>query len=294
MPRGEWIAHEAAHAARADAATAGHLARRASGAKHPVEDFLFEYYNFTPGKLRRWHPGPGVTLADAADTPRAHWPGYVSDDDGSVRLDVPAFVARRGGTIDFTRQLSRATASRPGFTGCFGLHEWAMVYRLAPEQIRHAAYPLRLSPKDTDTVVEAHTIRCSHFDAFRFFTQDALARNMIQPTRDTQVANEQPGCLHAGMDLYKWAHKLTPLTPGDILLDAFDLARDLRTLDMQASPYDLADLGYPPLRIETPEGKAEYAARQRAFAERSNALRVRLLAVLDDVAEATSKVHDTP
>jgi hypothetical protein len=33
--------------------------------------------------------------------------------------------------------------------------------------------------------------------------------------------------------------------------------------------------------IETPEGKAAYLERQRAFAERSNALRHRLLAVLD-------------
>jgi hypothetical protein len=31
------------------------------------------------------------------------------------------------------------------------------------------------------------------------------------------------------------------------------------------------------VRIETPEGKAEYVRRQRAFAERSNALRRRML-----------------
>jgi hypothetical protein len=36
----------------------------------------------------------------------------------------------------------------------------------------------------------------------------------------------------------------------------FRLARDVRELDMRASPYDLADLGYPPVRIETPEGRA--------------------------------------
>ena len=46
-----------------------------------------------------------------------------------------------------------------------------------------------------------------------------------------------------------------------------DLARDVRTLDMQASPYDLRDLGYAPVAIETPAGKATYAAAQRAFAE---------------------------
>jgi hypothetical protein len=41
------------------------------------------------------------------------------------------------------------------------------------------------------------------------------------------------------------------------------------TLDMRASPYDLAALGYPPVRIETPEGRAEYARAQDAFAERA-------------------------
>ena len=52
-------------------------------------------------------------------------------------------------------------------------------------------------------------------------------------------------------------------------------------LDMEASPYDLRELGYAPVPIEMPEGKATYLERQRAFAERSNALRHRLLAVLD-------------
>jgi len=50
---------------------------------------------------------------------------------------------------------------------------------------------------------------------------------------------------------------------------------------MEASPYDLRELGYTPVPIETPDGKTAYLERQRAFAERSNALRHRLLAVLD-------------
>ncbi len=70
------------------------------------------------------------------------------------------------------------------------------------------------------------------------------------------------------MDVYKWAVKLGPLVPGELLLDAFELARDIRYLDMQASPYDMREWGGEPVRIETPEGKAEYVRRQRAFAER--------------------------
>ena len=46
---------------------------------------------------------------------------------------------------------------------------------------------------------------------------------------------------------------------------------------MRASPYDLADLGFAPVRIETPEGKQEYAAAQRGFADRAAPLRERLI-----------------
>jgi len=83
------------------------------------------------------------------------------------------------------------------------------------------------------------------------------------------------------MDLFKWASKLGPLAPGDLLLDCFELARDIRTLDMQASPYDVSSLGEPAVAIETPEGKAEYVARQRAFAERAAVLRNRLIGVCE-------------
>ena len=79
------------------------------------------------------------------------------------------------------------------------------------------------------------------------------------------------------MDLYKWAMKLGPLVPGELLLDTFELARDIRRLDMEAAPYDLSDWGVVPAPIETAEGKAEYVRRQRSFAERGAALREALL-----------------
>jgi hypothetical protein len=82
------------------------------------------------------------------------------------------------------------------------------------------------------------------------------------------------------MDLYKWAYKLSPAVPSDLVMDCFDLAREIRELDMRASPYDLTELGYTPVPIETPQGKAEYAAAQRGFAARGQALRDRLLAAL--------------
>jgi hypothetical protein len=64
----------------------------------------------------------------------------------------------------------------------------------------------------------------------------------------------------------------------ELVADCFELARDIRVLDMRASPYDLTGLGYEPVRIETSAGKAEYVREQRAFAERGAPLRARLVA----------------
>lgn len=279
MARSEWEAAEAAHHARVDVATAAHLRRREDGRRHPVEDFLFTYYSQRPAQLRRWHPGPGVVLEGAAGLPRAGWRFYRADG-GGVRLDLPGFAESRGETVQFVADLLGATRARQGQFGCFGLHEWAMVYRLGEDEVRHAGWPLRLGAAGTDAVVEAHQLRCSHYDAFRFYTPPARPLNLLQPTRERQVAMEQPGCLHAGMDLYKWAYKLSPAVPSGLVMDCFDLARDIRELDMRASPYDLTELGYTPVPIETPQGKSEYAAAQRGFAARGQALRDRLLAAL--------------
>ena len=53
----EWQARRAAHAARMDAWLGPHQQRTARGEKHPVYDFLFDYYAFRPSWLRRWHSG---------------------------------------------------------------------------------------------------------------------------------------------------------------------------------------------------------------------------------------------
>ncbi|NCT90610.1 3-methyladenine DNA glycosylase [Cellulomonas sp. APG4] len=277
-----WHEAAAAHARRADELTTARRERRARSETHPVDDFLYDYYGLTPARLRRWHPGVGTALGpapeDPADAvpPHAAWRWYRTDDDGVVSLDVATFLADRGSTVRYVHRLLAATASRPAFAGCFGLHEWAMVYRQAEH--RHPL-PLRLGQAGTDAVVETHRLRCTHIDAFRFFTPDAVPRNQLAPTRETQPELEQPGCLHANMDCLKWALKLGPAVRGDLLLDSFELARDIRTLDMQASPYDVSSLGERAVAIETPAGKAEYVTRQREFAERASVLRSRLVAV---------------
>ena len=147
---------------------------------------------------------------------------------------------------------------------------------------RHLGWPLRLGQDGTDDVVRGHQIRCSHFDAFRFFTPAAKPLNLLTPDLGSRDAMEQPGCLHASMDLYKWAFRLTPVVSSELLLDCFRLSKEIREIDMRASPYDLSDLGYRPIMIETSAGKNEYVAAQRGFAGRAQLLRARLTAELDD------------
>ena len=274
----EWRPLAEAHAARVDDFVRPHLARRADQVKHPVHDFLFTYYSHRPAHLRRWHPGFGVALAHAEE--HASLKGYAGD---PVSVTT-AYVASQRPLLTQLHTLLTATAARPPQLGCFGLHEWAMVHRSVEHGTRHD-WPLRLGPEGTDAVVESHRVACSHFDAFRFFTPTSRPLNTLQPGRDDRPAFEQPGCLHAGMDLYKHAFRLTPMVPSDLVADCFELARDIRVLDMRAAPYDLADLGFEPVRIETTEGKAAYVEAQRGFAERGAPLRARLVAECERLLE---------
>lgn len=288
----EWRALESQHHERADALTAGRRARAARGQTHPVDDFLYNYYSYKPAVLRRWHPGLDTRLQDAAAEPRAQWRWY-STEGNDVVVDSAVLVAEKTLMLRGIRNILRATADGRAQYGCFGLHEWAMVYR--ENEHRHPV-PLRLGREGTDAVVDAHPLTCTHFDAFRFFTPDAMPLNRRLLSREQQAATEQPGCLHANMDLYKWAVKLGPLVAGSVLLDCFELARDIRELDMRASPYDLASWGYAPVPIETAEGKAAYVAKQREFAERAAPLRALLIETIDRAvtrpASATRAKHD--
>ena len=268
-------ARRAAHESRVDAWIEPHLERRREGVAHPVHDFLFTYYSQRPAALRRWHPGYDVVVGGPEARDYLDLKGYVAVSSGATVCDD--YVASQQVLLTTLLRLLKATASRPAQLGCFGMHEWAMVYRLDQDQVRHASWPLRLGPEGTDEVVEGHKIVCSHFDAFRFFTEEARPRNTLQPGRDDRAELEQPGCLHAGMDLYKHAFRLSPMVPSELVADCFALARDIRVLDMRASPYDLSALGYSPVRIETTEGKQEYVAAQRSFAERGAPLRDALI-----------------
>ncbi len=223
LTRPQWVPKSRAHAERVESWTAPRLRRRREGLRHPVDDFLFEYYSFRPAQLARWHPGPGVALAGPAD----HLVGIsgFAQRNGEVFVD-PKTVGKQAARLSTIRDLLVATHGRKARLGCSALHEWAMIYRVPAADIRHADWPLRLPEKEVADAVERVGLRCTHFDAFRFFAPDAVGRNESVLTRAGQPGSEQPGCLHATMDLYKWAYTVSPLVPAALVADAFELARD--------------------------------------------------------------------
>jgi hypothetical protein len=268
----DWLDRERMHHKRVDDFCEPHRRRVRAGEAHPVWDFLFTYYSLRPRQLRIWHPGFGVALAGARADRYLDRSGY-----GRGRQGVTVtreHLLSRVDTVRFIARLLRATASRPARLNCFGMHEWAMVYQ-APA-LRHSQVPLRLGPAGSDAVVESIPLRCSHFDAYRFFTEPAMRRNAEELTRDNQFAAEQPGCIHAAMDCYKWAFKLGPLVESELVMNCLALAADARSLDMRASPYDLRDYGFEPIAVETPAGRAEYVRAQQSVAERAAPLRATL------------------
>ncbi len=289
----EWSEKASKQLARAKQWTTPIRQRRASGKIHPIFDFLFTYYTFSCAQLEYWHPGKSILLEGAKLSHNFGEKSYSTCSGGSY-LDYTKFNTKARYRAKWCLDLCRAIENRLPKFGCFGLHEWAMVYNGGPEgRPRHeGVLPLRLSQSETNAVVEKHPIRCSHFDAFRFFTPSAMPLNQLQPTLETRPENEQAGCLHSNMDLYKWTAKAMPWVGSDLLWDTFIYAVRCRELDMKASPYDCTSLGYTPIEIENETGRAIYKAEQKQLSEDSKALRSRLIKGLETLLLRSEKLNN--
>lgn len=261
------------------------LERKFVGEKHPVDDFLFDYYPYSIGKLQTWHPGFGETLEGEADEFLQHKDYELVQTGVTLKLEG---LTKRKVRIDLAISILANTEQKQPLFNCLGMHEWAMVYKIKPTEVRHESYALRLSEQRIADLVEEVGLRCTHFDAFRFFTQDAIPLNIIETSRESQPENEQPGCVHATMDLYKYAMWANPYLPSEFVADCFELAREARTLDMQASPYDLLDLGYEPILMETNEGRTEYIKRQQELHRKGKLLRAKLIEQLQWLSDQST------
>lgn len=288
LPEETWQNNLRKHHQRIDERLSEFLYKRERGYKHPVLDFLVEYYSFRPSYLRRWSPGIGVGLENGDANTFAGTFGFRSQN-GIRYLEPALFPAHRLEGLNWTIHLLEETLNRSPSMGCYGLHEWAMVYKQG-HQRRHSHVPLRMTPENLDAFVESRTLVCTHYDAFRFYTDEARPLNQHELSRETFPEMEQPGCLHTNMDLYKWAYKFYPWINSDLIADCFDFAVDIRTVDMKASPYDLTDYGYDPIPIETEEGRRQYREEQKRIYETSVPLRQRLFTELQKLNQTLQTI----
>ncbi|MCZ6673955.1 MAG: 3-methyladenine DNA glycosylase [Verrucomicrobia bacterium] len=270
----EWEVMESVHAAKIQPWVDAFRERRKRGLKHPVHDFLFEYYQCKRKLLTDWHPAPGMVLKGESAMRFLKDDSFSRNEEG-VFLDPGKIDDTLESRISWITQLIDSARIRRTSFHCYGLHEWAMVYK--SNCIRHQDTPLRLSTEEIERVIEAQTLRCTHYDAFRFFTDSAKPRNTLQPKPDDRGQNEQFGCVHFNMDLFKWCYKLSPWISSELTLECFFLAVEARELDMRASPYDLNAFGYEPIPIETADGRIAYQSGQKEIANKGRSLAARFL-----------------
>lgn len=280
----EWCSLKKNHEDELEKILNPYLKKRSEQKKDPVLDFLFEYYKFRPSHLLRWSPGAGVVLEHGGRRDMLPAISELTANDSTAALNMKFFPEKRIRAARWILDLLTKTDQNKPFFGCFGMHEWAMIYRA--ENVRHNQLPLRFPDEKIAEIVESRPVLCTHFDAYRFFTDAAKPLNKHQLTRETFQDTEQPGCIHSNMDIYKWAYKLYPWISSDLIREAFFLAVHARTIDMKASPYDLRDIGLEPIKIETEKGRKVYLEHQTKIWERGKPVRQKLIASFEDLLQS--------
>ena len=256
--------------------------------RHPIFNFLHYYYRYSAADLSRYSPGvlsAEPLLFESDDQLELLHPRFRHVESSTVRYSAPPLAAEgRFGWIQLskTRDVLKFTSIAKPHIFCFGRHEWAMLYK--KHEKKQTALSLRVPQAVIDEVVESG-ISCTHFDAFRHFAPEAKPFNTAQLTREEQEHHEQPACIHASMDLFKAAYKVYPLTSSDLLQRCLRLGLKARFIDMRASPYEVSNFCGTPIRIETAEGRKEYAELQMELAKDAAPLRKELLDVYTHVLD---------
>lgn len=263
---------------------------------NPIYNFLHSYYKYSTSDLKRYSPGLSVTLVGAV-------PGL----DGEILHDKFMTFSETGGFYSVAqfrylvhgkyslerltrdRDILRSTSTKAPFFGCFGLHEWAMLYSgNGSATPRHQeSMQLRVDQQTIDAVVGVPgQLRCTHYDAFRFFQPAAKPINTVKSlSRENTSRHEQPGCIHANMDLFRYAYQLYPFVSSALLVQALTLALEARKVDMRASPYDVSAFEgcEVPICVETPQGRKLYIEEQERVAAAAVPIRKALLSIYEEV-----------
>ena len=281
-----WQELAKSHRSQAEKWTLPYRSRRAQGSVHPIHDFLFIYYPFAPSLLECWQPACGQLIEASSD--ELPWnPRFYSTLSNGIGLDLEKLPAATKKRLQWQLALLKSIESRKPHFACYGLHEWAMAYQGGPHgQVRHeGTLPLRVTQKCIDEVVQSRPLVCTHFDAFRFFTPSAQPLNVKALNLMDRAQQEQKGCLHTNMDLYKWSAKAMPWVGADLLMESFLFAAACREIDMRASPYDCSSYGMAAIPIETAAGRMEYEQAQRSLAQQAQPIRSKLINRLEVVCQ---------
>ena len=154
-----------------------------------------------------------------------------------------AFVADRGDTVRFVAP----AAGRHGVPA--GVHRLLRAARVGDGLPARASTgtPCRCGSGQagTDAVVEAHPMRVHALRRLPLLHAGRRRRatGCSPPARRSRSWSSRAACTRR-WTCHKWAGKLGPAVPGELALDCFELARDIRVLDMRASPYDLRAYGH--------------------------------------------------
>ncbi|MBL4574556.1 MAG: hypothetical protein JKY51_00460, partial [Opitutaceae bacterium] len=116
----EWIAREQQHILLIDEWVKPHQKRASIHEKHPVYDFLFDYYSFRPSLLRRWQPGIGIFLAGSQAEKFLARKGYLKTANG-ITLNPDLRTPKRLRTIQWIGDCLRNCHRRPPQFACYGL-----------------------------------------------------------------------------------------------------------------------------------------------------------------------------
>jgi hypothetical protein len=260
--------------------------------EHPVYNFLHRYYRYSTSDLLKYSPGIRVNLKISKEKNIHRYLNskyiFYDSNDETYRYDPGSLFNEENHfkkicLLQENFNILSATCKRlPHFT-CYGLHEWAMLFSNKSTNVtmdRHQNLKLRVSQDVIDELVTNFPIRCTHFDAFRFFHPDAQPLNFIDPlTKQNRIEYEQPGCIHANMDLFKYAFQLYPFLPSALLRASLEIAIKARKIDMRASPYDVSHVRgcESPLCVETVQGRQQYVIEQKNLFKDALSLRKALL-----------------
>ena len=156
LTQAQWRAELFTHRSRMGALLGGALDRSELGARlrreHPVYNFVFTYYFFSRDALLAWSPGPRVALLGLRDAANAaehlgrygalkhHRAAALLPHGARHSLSLPAnvpavhFTAAVApfsalGALRHARAVLRGASMRRPVLDCFGLHEYAMLYR---------------------------------------------------------------------------------------------------------------------------------------------------------------------